>query len=80
MSKEIISADERLDSVNEKITLIQKKDGLTFGTDAFLLAAFMKEQKRAYAVELRDRARLKSLHKSLSYNFISQHAGCHRCI
>ena len=40
MSKEIISADERLDSVNEKITLIQKKDGLTFGTDAFLLAAF----------------------------------------
>ena len=52
MSKEIISADERLDSVNEKITLIQKKDGLTFGTDAFLLAAFMKEQKRAYAVEL----------------------------
>ena len=34
--------DERLDEVNEKITLIQKKDGLTFGTDAFLLAAFIK--------------------------------------
>lgn len=44
--------DERLDKVNERITLIQKKDGLTFGTDAFLLAAFMREQKNAYAVEL----------------------------
>ena len=52
MMSEIINDDERLDYVNEKITLIQKKDGLTFGTDAFLLAAFMKEQKRACAVEL----------------------------
>ena len=43
---------ERLDSVNEKITLIQKKDGLTFGTDAFLLASFIKPQPRAHAVEL----------------------------
>ena len=40
-----INADERLDRVNENITLIQKKDGLTFGTDAFLLAAFIKEQR-----------------------------------
>ena len=47
-----ILPDERLDAVNEKITLIQKKDGLTFGTDAYLLAAFMKAQKNAYAVEL----------------------------
>ena len=44
--------NERLDEVNEKISLIQKKDGLTFGTDAFLLAAFMRSQKRALAVEL----------------------------
>ena len=44
--------DERLDKVNEDITLIQKKDGLTFGTDAFLLASFIKEQKSANAVEL----------------------------
>lgn len=42
---------ERLDAVNEKITLIQKKDGLTFGTDAFLLAAFIKSAPRAKAVE-----------------------------
>ena len=44
--------DERLDEVNEKITLIQKKDGLTFGTDAFLLAAFIKANPKAKAVEL----------------------------
>ena len=44
--------DERLDKVNEKITLIQKKDGLTFGTDAFLLAAYIKPQSRARAAEL----------------------------
>ena len=30
---------ERLDFVNENISLIQKSDGLTFGTDAYLLAA-----------------------------------------
>ena len=44
--------DERLDYVNEKITLIQKKNGLTFGTDAFLLAAYIKEAKYARAAEL----------------------------
>ena len=52
MSIEGINGDERLDSVNEKITLIQKKDGLTFGTDAFLLAAYIKRQKYATAAEL----------------------------
>ena len=45
-------SDERLDKVNEQITLIQKKDGLTFGTDAFLLAAFITPQKRSRAAEL----------------------------
>ena len=44
--------DERLDRVNEKITLIQKKDGLTFGTDAFLLASFIKPRRTARAAEL----------------------------
>ena len=47
-----IMQDERLDAVNEKITLIQKKDGLTFGTDAFLLAAFIKPLTRGSAIEL----------------------------
>lgn len=44
--------NERLDEVNEAITLIQKKDGLTFGTDAYLLAAFIRPSARARAVEL----------------------------
>jgi tRNA1Val (adenine37-N6)-methyltransferase len=43
---------ERIDEVNEKIRLIQKKNGLTFGTDAFLLASYIKEQKYARAAEL----------------------------
>ena len=52
MPNDIIREDERIDEVNEKLRLIQKKDGLTFGTDAFLLAAYMKPQKSAVAVEL----------------------------
>ena len=52
MTDKIIFDGERIDEVNEKIRLIQKKDGLTFGTDAFLLAAYMKEQRRGVAAEL----------------------------
>lgn len=37
--------DERLDKINENLSLIQLKDGLTFGTDAFLLAAFTHPQR-----------------------------------
>ena len=43
--------DERIDEVNERLTLIQKKSGLTFGTDAYLLAAFLRPSRRARAVE-----------------------------
>ena len=49
---DILKDGERLDAVNEKITLIQKKDGLTFGTDAFLLASFIKPMSKGRAVEL----------------------------
>ena len=45
-------ADERLDAVNERITLLQKKDGLTFGTDAFLLAAYLRPEPYGRAAEL----------------------------
>ncbi len=38
-----LSPDERLDYINEDLSLIQLKRGLTFGTDAYLLAAFVKE-------------------------------------
>jgi len=50
--QELLRDGERLDAVNEKITLIQKKDGLTFGTDAFLLASFIKPASKGVAVEL----------------------------
>lgn len=44
--------NERLDEVNENLSLIQKKDGLTFGTDAFLLASFIKSAPSKKAAEL----------------------------
>ncbi len=44
--------DERLDTVNEQVMLIQNKKGLTYGTDAFLLAAYIRPQVHAHAVEL----------------------------
>ena len=43
---------ERLDEINENLRLIQKKDGLTFGTDAYLLASFMRGGGKLRAVEL----------------------------
>ena len=36
-----LSENERIDEVNDRLRLIQKTDGLTFGTDALLLAAFI---------------------------------------
>ena len=43
---------ERLDKINENLTIIQKKQGLTFGSDTYLLSAFIKEQKYARAADL----------------------------
>ena len=42
---------ERLDEINEKLSLIQLKSGLTFGTDSYLLAAFSRAQKKGVCVE-----------------------------
>ncbi len=51
--KDIVLNDgERLDAVNQNITLISKKDGLTFGTDAYLLASFIRPSRSAKAAEL----------------------------
>lgn len=47
----MINSDERIDRVNENIELIQKKNGLTFGTDALLLAAFMKKSPKSVALD-----------------------------
>lgn len=45
-------SNERLDEVNENLKLIQKTDGLTFGTDAFLLASFIKSAPNKKGIEL----------------------------
>lgn len=52
--KEVIydAETERVDKINEDITLIQKKRGLTFGTDAYLLSAFAKASKYGSAADL----------------------------
>ncbi len=42
----------RRDDVNEQIKLCQLKDGLTFGTDAYLLAAYVKGKTKSRAVDL----------------------------
>ena len=36
-----LKENERLDYVNDDIELIQNTDGLTFGTDALLLAGYL---------------------------------------
>ena len=44
--------NETLTKVNDNLNLIQKANGLTFGTDAFLLSAYLKPQKSGVALEL----------------------------
>ncbi len=48
----LLGPDERIDKVNLDIRLIQNKNGLTFGTDAYLLSAFVRPSARARAVDL----------------------------
>lgn len=43
---------EFITDVNEHISLIQDKNGLTYGTDAFLLASFIKGKKNGHAIEI----------------------------
>lgn len=47
-----LAVHERLDTVNEQIRLIQNQKGLTFGTDAYLLAAYVRPQPYEHAVDL----------------------------
>lgn len=48
----MIYEDERIDEINDSLRLIQKKNGLTFGTDAYLLYAYLKKKPMARAVDL----------------------------
>ncbi len=43
---------ERLDEINEKLKLISRRSGLTFGTDAYVLSAFAGGKKGGRAVDL----------------------------
>lgn len=47
-----LSHSERVDSINENLQLIQKKGGLTFGTDAYLLGAFARPHPTAACADL----------------------------
>ncbi len=42
----IIYDDERIDEVNDSLSLIQKPTGLTFGTDALLLAGYINGKSK----------------------------------
>ncbi len=47
-----LAADERLYEINEQLRLIQKNGAFAFGTDAYLLSAFLRPAPRARALEL----------------------------
>ena len=47
-----LAADERLYDINDNLRLIQKKGALAFGSDAYLLSAFLRKAPRARALEL----------------------------
>lgn len=48
----VLRENETLHEVNEHIRLIQRAEGLTFGSDAYLLAAFTRGRRNASAVDL----------------------------
>ncbi len=48
----MIYEDEIINKINDSLSLIQKKNGLTFGTDAYLLYAYLKKKPLARAVDL----------------------------
>ena len=47
-----LAADERLYDINDNLKLIQKKGALAFGSDAYLLSAFLRRAPRTRALEL----------------------------
>ena len=48
----ILQQGERLDRINDDLQLIQRENGLTFGTDAYLLSAFCRTQPKGRAADL----------------------------
>lgn len=48
----ILNNDERINEINESLRLIESENGLTFGTDAYLLASFLPKRSRLTYAEL----------------------------
>lgn len=48
----MINENERINEINENLRLIEKKDSLTFGTDAYLLSAYLKKRSSKRGAEL----------------------------
>ncbi len=44
--------NERINEINENLRLIEKTDSLTFGTDAYLLSAYLPKRQKHIGVEL----------------------------
>lgn len=44
--------NERINEINENLRLIEKKDSLTFGTDAYLLSAYLPKRSNLIGAEL----------------------------
>ena len=47
----ILNEGEHIDKVNDNISLIQRDNGLKLGTDALLLASFIRKMPKARAIE-----------------------------
>ncbi len=48
----ITNANEKTESINDSLSLISKTTGLTFGTDAYLLSAYVRARTRGTAADL----------------------------
>ena len=48
----ILKENERINKVNEGLSLIERQDNLTFGTDAYLLSAYLPKRARSIGAEL----------------------------
>ncbi|MBO7342190.1 MAG: methyltransferase [Clostridia bacterium] len=48
----LLQEGERVDEINDRVRLIQRERGLTFGTDAYLLSCFCRPAKAARAADL----------------------------
>ena len=48
----LLREGERVDEINDRVRLIQRENGLTFGTDAYLLSCFCRPAKNARAADL----------------------------